>query len=296
MDKKRRKEEEQFLNKLYKNNNYELFKKNIDIVYRNNDFLKGLRCKGFEWVINNTKDRIETARNDFNKLVLKTYTFINIYFKMVEQTVDFIKRNIEDDSLHRYAFLQSLFMNNCFSDGVVDLSHEYIDLFFIMGLDVIFGNSCCRHKSNLLKDVLSKFENTLYVSVGKNENKTSDHAIISINNDNKIIFLDSIEPELYYFSKELKLMDDLGYQYIKSVPTYLYNDYFKNIDEYYDYFNSLYKKSYMSIYQYDNVYIEILRLFKMYNANKELQEGFMDTIKMDRLLLKLNYGSNQFNK
>ena len=83
---------------------------------------------------------------------------------------------------------------------------------------------------------------------------------------------------------------------ILTVPTYLYNDYFKNIYEYYDYFNSLYKKSYMSIYQYDNVYIEILRLFKMYNANKELQEGFMDTIKIDRLLLKLNYGSNQFNK
>lgn len=295
MNKKRRSEEEQFLNKLYKEKNYDLFKNNINIVYRNNDFLKGSRCKGFEWVINNTKDRIETARNDFNEMALKTYTFINIYFKMVEQTANFIKRNIEDDSLHRYAFLQSLLINNCFSGGVADLSHEYIDLFFIMGLDVIFGNSCCRHKSNLLKDVLSKFDNTLYVSVGKNENETSTHAIISINNDDKKIFLDSTWPELYYFSKELKLMDDLGYQYIKSVPTYLYNDYFKNVNEYYDYFNSLYEKSYMSIYQHDSIYTEILRLFKMYNANKELQEGFMDTIKINRLLLKMNYRSNQFN-
>ena len=129
----------------------------------------------------------------------------------------------------------------------------------------------------------------------KTENETSTHAIISINNDDKKIFLDSTWPELYYFSKELKLMDDLGYQYIKSVPTYLYNDYFKNVNEYYDYFNSLYEKSYMSIYQYDSIYTEILRLFKMYNANKELQEGFMDTIKINRLLLKMNYRSNQFN-
>ncbi len=292
MDKKRRKEEKKYLDQLYKNESIQELLDNVHLLYRNNDFLYGIRSKSFDWAVSNIKEIINLKKKDAYTQILCDfidYGYIMKYFEIINKSANFIKRNIPDDNLHRYAFIQSLFANNCFSGGTTN-NEKYKDFFFAIGIDVILGNSCCRHRSSLLRNILNEFNYTLDVDIGLKENDTADHAVILMNHDEKKLFLNSVKPSVYYPLDRLELFDIRGKQYIKTVPTFIMNDNFKNIDEYYDYFRQLYFDSMISISEYKRICNDISGLYKFYLFNYDLSKNFMETIEYETKELKLACG------
>ena len=290
MEIKRFIEEKKLLDKMYKENNVFELLDNPYLIYKNNDFLK-IRCNSFDWALNLLKQKVDQRRIDFFNIIncYREFGYLFDYFEIINKSVEFIKNNIEDDNIHRYAFIQSLFRNNGFSGGERN-NISYKDFFYATGVDVILGHSCCRHKASLLKDILNSFESTLEIDVGNNENEIANHAIISFIYNNKRLFLDSVDAHMYIPTGNLEILDISGIHHVKTVPTYVMNKQFNNVDEYYSFFKHLYKKSKLSNDEFSDIFKKIYTSYYHYLEDNKLLKEFMNTIEKEQKELKLACG------
>lgn len=293
MNRKRRREEEKMFDKVHQNHDLSGFDEAIKVLWNNNDFLYGRRVKSFDWIVDTLKYMVENNRKE--KIEEYSYDFIHYshmicYFSLIKKAIAFIRRNIENDPLHRYAFIQSLYAINGFSGGEKNEGNYRDNLIVAPGIDVVLGHSCCRHKAGMMKSILDDFDDALTVSVGDDENESSNHEIVSVNRDGKILFLDSTIPHIYIPVDDLQILDSRGVHYIKSVPEYIMNESFKKIDEYYEYFRNLYNNSHMSFGKYSKLYDELFNLYTFYTNNKELLDGFMEEIDYEQKEIKLALG------
>ena len=172
MNRKRRREEEKMFNKVHQNHDLSGFDEAIKVLWNNNDFLYGRRVKSFDWIVDTLKYMVENKRKE--KIEEYSYDFIHYshmicYFSLIRKAIAFIKRNIENDALHRYAFIQSLYAINGFSGGEKNEGNYRDNLIVAPGIDVVLGHSCCRHKAGMLKSILDDFDDALTVSVGDDE-------------------------------------------------------------------------------------------------------------------------------
>ncbi len=289
MDSRRKKDEKKILIDTYNTKAIHMVASLPHLLYRNNDFLYGKRCKEFEWAISLFKECSNNARQElYDDINFEPFDYYHLvlYMSLINKTINFIKENIEDDNLSRYAFLQSLFRNNCFSGGVSNPSPKHVDYTHLNGVDVVLGNGCCRHKASLLKSVLSYFTDTLEIDVGREENRIPNHAIISFYDRNRQLFLNSVNPCVYVPIDDCRLIDSVGINYIKTVPTFVTNENFQEVSEYYKFFQDLIKRS--RIPNFESLHNEIWDKYIAYNMNTEMLEEFKKRIQHEQKEIKLS--------
>ncbi len=291
MGKNKRKELEMIkLNELYEEDAWYGWRSNewiykADFLWSNNDFVKGKKSDVFN-------EYLETFKRGYknSKMISAMYSYENknvncIYTELIDKTSEFIKDNIKNDNLRRYAFIHSLFEKNAFSLGEEN-EEKYRDYIFAHGVDVFLGNSCCRHKADLLSRVLNSFTDTIKVDVGKDDGNRADHRIISFDYNDRKLFLDSVNPLLYYPVDNYTLLGE-EFRDIKSIPTFLLNDYFKEYKEYYNFFNNLYRRTKMSVFKYKELFAEIKGYYDRYLLDTVLIEEYKQVISKDQKELKL---------
>ena len=289
MDKQKRSEIEKTLSWYYKRDYADNWTFFYDLLSNNNYFLSNPRNESFEWAIDSIKNGIQIIKN---KNYLTSTDIIIKYNALIDKSVNFLKENIEDNNINRYAFIQSLMYNNSFSLGETN-TNEFKDYLGYLGIDVFLGNSCCRHRAELINTLMKPFDDSIFVDVSDQEENEANHRIVSFKNKRKILFLDSTSPVLYYPLDNLRLQDRQNIEYIRSVSTFAMNDKFYDYKDYYSFFLNIYKQSKLTKHEYNKISGKIWLLFMKYSVNTNLQEDFMNTIDSDQKQLKLMCNNQQ---
>lgn len=288
MNIERYKKEKEELDKLYDSKNIiALSKCFLDLVTNNNDFLEIATCSSFEWAANLFKNQYE---KDKAKFFSENGDFIDVddvtlYKEIIIDTANYLNNNVGKDNILKYAFLSSAIANDIFSDGVKKEGQKYVDKTFVLGIDVILGNHCCRHKGNLIKNVLQRSTDTLKFGAGFEKDTGIEHLILGIKDNNKWIILDPSHPHIYFPKSNFVLGysdDSLANIYIKSYVTYLEEERFNNIFVFYSFFNHLYEHSKLTIEEYKYYQNKIRTAYEAYNSSqllKDLQEYIKPKVK-----------------
>lgn len=292
MNIERYKKEKKTLDKLYDSKSVVVLSKCFfDLVTRNNDFLEIATCSSFEWAANIFKSQYEKDKANFFS---ENGDFIDVddvslYKEIIIDTANFLNNIIGEDNILKYAFLSSAIANDVFSAGVKK-EGKYVDKIFVLGIDVILGNHCCRHKGYLIKNVLQRSTDTLNFGAGFGENKPIEHFVLGIKNENKWLILDPSHPHIYFPKSNFILgydSDLLADVYIKSYVTYLEEERFKDIFAFSTFFNSLYDRSKLTLEEYEYLSNKIRCAYESYSSSKllkDLQEYIEPNIKELQLI------------
>ncbi len=259
-------EMEAYLKKCRQTLNY---KDCFNMLFRNNDYIEHqFLSDNYSYMMNFGKDLIDA---EYETKRLENEDLYKLYEDTIGISRDFISQNCDTDTISLYAAISSFIKNAAFKGkDRINKSLKFKDYVRLLGLDVILGRSCCRHKAYLYKNIMSGFVDTKALSVGPEENQKSNHSIVCTKYGNKYLLLDSTIPLLYFpIEKFLIYGNNLDF-YVKSSNSYVYEGDFDNIEEFFNFFSKLFNNTKLSEEEYSKIFNEIIDKYWRYVKEKSM--------------------------
>ena len=217
------------------------------------------------------------------------------YKKIVSKISKFLNIIVEkDDYISKYCILLDL-INHGYLSGkhLTRDNKKYIDGYDYYGLDAILGNCCCRHQASLIQDVLKKDINSVRLGVGKYRFGTANHCVLAVYDSEleKYVLLEPTANVIYNPNVNLKIEElNNKIRYIKANYSVTYFSDFDNVNNFLNFFNSLYESRLTKeeieyiLYRLELNKITNLKIYKsdfneLYNYIKSDREDIVKTLK-----------------
>ncbi len=261
------------------------YKDCFNMLYRNNDYVESeLLSDNYSYMMNFGKDLIDA---EYESKRLENEDLYKLYEDIIGTTRYFISKCCDTDTISLYTAIGSFIRNAAFKGkDRINRSLKYKDYIRLLGLDVILGRSCCRHKASLYKAIMSGFVDTKALSVGPDENQKSNHSIVCAEYNDKYLLLDSTVPVLYFPLEQFIIYGHGEDFYIKSSNSYIYEGDFDNLERFFTFFRELYNNTKLSEEEYSKLYSEIIDKYRDYLKEKGLSRELSLRLEPSREMIR----------